>query len=115
MKDIDAQSIEWAIAHVRSYLDGQIDLEGFWQPIPQITDVYEDFPNEPSNRLAYFWQLVAVQAMAIARLGHAEGEPDFRVYLERWLDALQQSDDEWREIVSRKGRPLEHNVPDWDR
>jgi hypothetical protein len=112
---IDPESTESAMRHIRSYLDGGIDLEGFWQPIPQITDFYEDFPNEPSDRLGYFWQLVAVQAMAIARLGHMEGEPDFKIYLARWLDALGRPDGEWQEIVKRKGRPLEHNEPDWDR
>jgi len=116
LQKTDPESTEWAIAHIRSYLEGRIDLEGFWHPIPQITDFYEYFPNEPSNRLGYFWQLlVAVQAMAIARLGHIEGEPDFRIYLARWLDALERSDDEWQDIVKKKGRPLEHNEPDWDR
>lgn len=112
---IDPESTQSARQHIRSYLDGGIDLEGFWKPIPDVTEYYQDFPNDPHNRLAYFWQEVAKDAMAIARLGHTDGEPDFRLLLERWLDALQRSDNEWQEIVKRKGRPLEHNEPDWDK
>jgi hypothetical protein len=112
MPQIDPESPEWAIAHVRSYLHGTTDLEKFWEPIPQITTFYEDYPNEPTNRLAYFWQEVAKEAMAVARLGHIEGEPDFRTYLARWLDALQLSDAEWKQIVKEKRGPLEETIPD---
>ncbi len=101
--------------HIRSYLEGRIDLEQLWQPIPGILNSYADAPDDPNERLPYFWGRAASFALTIVRFGYEEDEPDFRVYMERWLDALQRPDEEWREIVSRKGRPLEENVPDWDR
>ena len=53
--------------------------------------------------------------MAIAQWGNIEAEPGYREYLKLWLDALQKPDEEWREIVERKGWVLEDIDPDWDR
>ncbi|HUF54472.1 MAG TPA: hypothetical protein VMR52_11960 [Dehalococcoidia bacterium] len=52
---------------------------------------------------------------SIVQSGHTDMEAGYREYLRLWLDALRKPEDEWQEIVKRKGWALEDIVPDWDK
>jgi hypothetical protein len=73
------------------------------------------FPEDPAHRLSYFWRRNAFNVQSIVQWGNADAEPGYREYLRLWLEALHKPDDEWRDIVRRKGWALEDIDPDWDK
>ncbi len=110
-------TLEWTIRHVKDYLEGRINIRRFWRPFSGILNYYidHDFPTDPSHRLSYFWRTNSRDVRGIVQWGDVEAEPEYREYLKLWLDALQRPEEEWREIVKRKGWVLEEYDPDWDK
>lgn len=108
-------TLEWTIHHVKDYLEGRIDVWRFWKPFPPIVKYYDDYPEDPADRLCYFWRRNMANVMAIAKWGNAEAEPGYRDYLTLWLDALLKPEEEWHEIVKRRGEVLQEYDPDWDK
>ena len=115
MRISEEPSLEYTIDHVQKYLDGRIDIKAFWKPFPDILRLYFEYPEDPSHRLAYFWRRNSFNVRSIVQVGHAEMEPGYREYLTLWLGALQKPEEEWQEIVKRKGWALDDIDPDWDK
>ena len=112
--DATVPTLEWSIAHLENYVRGLLDIHEFWQPFPNILRAYQDYADDPYDRLPYYWRQVTVDTGSIIRLGYPEDD-DFRNLMHRWLDALNMDKAHWDAIVRRKGRPLTDNVEDWDR
>jgi hypothetical protein len=108
-------TLEYTIDHARKYLTGLIDIRQFWDAFPGILAFYHEYPEDPSHRLSYFWRRNSANVQFIVRFGHSEMEAGYREYLSLWLDALQKPEEEWQDIVNRKGWVLEDIDPDWDK
>lgn len=115
MTTAEEPTLEYTLDHVRDYLEGRIDIQAFWAPFPAILAFYHDYPEDPAHRLSYFWRHNSGNVRSIVEWGNADAEPGYREYLRLWLDALQKPEEEWREIVRRKGWALEDIDPDWDK
>jgi hypothetical protein len=108
---------DWAREHTRRYLDGEIELQEFWDPLALLVSRNVDRWDDPHDRVLYFARRLVPFCVGALEWGY--NEPDditmLRDFLAQWVDGLGRAEEEWSEIVRRKGRPLEYwDVGKWD-
>lgn len=106
-------TMRWTLRHVRRYIDRRETVYDFYEPLPLISRFYERFPDDPNDRLCYFWRQVDGFCWTVIRWGSGDDERYLRSYLGLWLEALKLSKAEWRDVVQREKRPLATNSNDW--
>jgi hypothetical protein len=98
---------------VRDYVDGaQGFYEFYWRMLP-ILSFYKSYPDDPGDRLCYFWREVGGFCGSVMRAGSGDDERHLRTYVGLWLIALKLSKSEWRDVVKKQGRPLDSFADTW--
>jgi hypothetical protein len=108
-----APTLAWTLRQVRDYVDGAQDLyEFYWRVLP-ILSFYKSYPDDPNDRLCYFWREVGGFCGSVLRVGSGDDERHLRTYVGLWLIALKLSKSEWRDVVKKQGRPLDSFADNW--
>jgi hypothetical protein len=106
-------SLPWTLRHTRRYVDGTQSAYQFYWPILPILNFYKGYPDDPNERLCYFWREVGAYCWSVLRLGSGDEERHLRTYVGLWLIALKLGKSEWRDVVKKQGRPLDSFAGNW--